>query len=462
VSLRFRLVGALVVLVAVGLVAFGLATYGAVARSQYDRLDDQLRSSTGFVVRELARWTDGAADPDITRPAPGQPPTIVAPGTYAELQESGGALLGSVQVQGATTRPAVPAQLPRPFSIVTVGSTEGSTRWRLTSVPGFEPGTVAVIAVPTTEVVASLRRLTLIEVTASAALLVVLAAGAWWILRRGLRPLESMASAARQISAGDLDQRVSPADDRTEIGHLGTALNAMLDEIQALFRERDVTEQRLRQFLADASHELRTPLTSIRGFAEVFRLGEQHPDLDVPTVMRRIEDESARMALLVDDLLLLARLDQTRPAEVAPVDLAVLAADACTDATVQEPGRPILLDAPDPVVVAGDVNHLRQAIGNLVTNALRHTPAGTQIDVGAHHIGGEAVVTVADRGPGIPPDDLPRVFDRFWQADTARTTSGAGLGLAIVAGIAAEHCGRVTAANRPDGGAIFALYVPTG
>ena len=182
----------------------------------------------------------------------------------------------------------------------------------------------------------------------------MLAVGSWLILRRGLRPLEHMATSARSITAGDLSQRVAPADGRSEVGQLGLALNTMLGEIEAAFAERDATEQRLRQFLADASHELRTPLTSIQGFAELFRLGGDKDHVDLAIILRRIEEESARMKVLVEDLLLLARLDETRPVERAPVDLAVLAADACSDAVAADPGRPVTLDASGPVIVLGD------------------------------------------------------------------------------------------------------------
>ncbi|HLJ07678.1 MAG TPA: ATP-binding protein, partial [Acidimicrobiia bacterium] len=219
----------------------------------------------------------------------------------------------------------------------------------------------------------------------------------------------------------------------------------------------------------DASHELRTPLTSIQGFAELFRMGEAGdprpagaPGVDLAVILRRIEEESARMKTLVEDLLLLARLDQTRPVERAPVDLAVLAADACSDAVAAAPDRPVALDAPEPVVVLGDRDHLRQAIANLVTNAVRHTPAGTPIEVSARLADGAATVAVRDHGAGLGDEALAHVFDRFWQADAARAGAGAGLGLAIVAGIAAEHGGEARAANAADGGALFTLRLPLG
>jgi two-component system OmpR family sensor kinase len=235
----------------------------------------------------------------------------------------------------------------------------------------------------------------------------------------------------------------------------------MLDDLQDAFAERDATEQRLRQFLADASHELRTPLTSIQGFAELFRLG---PDaqVDLPVILRRIEQESERMEALVEDLLLLARLDQTRPIDRRPVDLAVLAADACTDAVARDRERQITLESPDPVVVKGDGDHLRQAIGNLVANAVDHTPSGTPIEVAVRTEGGAGLVVVRDHGKGLSSEARGRAFDRFWQADDARAGTGAGLGLAIVAAIADEHGGSVTGDNAPGGGAVFTLRLPIG
>ncbi|HVW33801.1 MAG TPA: HAMP domain-containing sensor histidine kinase, partial [Acidimicrobiia bacterium] len=345
----------------------------------------------------------------------------------------------------------------------TAGTAGGAGQWRVYAGPATGlPGDTVVMAVPLTEVSSALRHLVLIEGSAGLALLALLAAGAWLLLRRGLRPLETMAQDARSITAGNLSQRVSPGEGRTEVGQLGRALNTMLGELESAFAERDRTEQRLRQFLADASHELRTPLTSIQGFAELFRLGSEAEGVDRAVILRRIEEESSRMKTLVEDLLLLARLDQTRPIERTPVDLAVLAADACSDAVAAAPGRPVSLDAPEPVVVLGDEGHLRQAIANLVTNALRHTPTGTPVEVGARIAGNRAVITVRDHGSGLDDEALAHVFDRFWQADSARVGAGAGLGLAIVAGIAAEHGGRAGAANATGGGALFSLELPLG
>jgi two-component system OmpR family sensor kinase len=324
------------------------------------------------------------------------------------------------------------------------------------------PGYTSVVAAPTTDVTGSLHRLLFLEVSGGAILLAVLCAGAWLILARGLRPLEAMATTAGEITAGDLTRRVAPSGGPSEVGQLGLALNTMLDDIEAAFAERDATERRLRQFLADASHELRTPLTSIKGFAELFRLDRDHDPVDLPTILRRVEQEADRMSVLVDDLLLLAHLDETRPIERQPVDLAVLAADACTDAVAAAPDRKVTLDAPQPAVVAGDESHLRQAIANLVTNAVRHTPAGTPIEVGAHLDGGTVTVSVRDHGAGLTDDALAHVFDRFWQADGARAGDGAGLGLSIVAGIASEHGGAAKAANAAGGGALFTIAVPVG
>jgi two-component system OmpR family sensor kinase len=469
-TLRLRLVLAVFVLVAAGLGLFGVTTYSLYARSQYRQLDDQIRTSAPFVAGEL---TGNSSDSDRGQPSSEGGPSRGGgdgghgPGgplsSYGELRSKTGAVLATSQ-RSTTNTPKLPASVTlegERSRYFTTAAATGSGQWRVyvTSAPGSS-GNVVLVAVPLGDVASSLRRLVSIEVGGGVGLLALLSAGTWLVLRRGLRPLEQMAGTAGAIAAGDLSQRVEPSGSAGEVAQLGVAFNTMLDEIEAAFAERDATEHRLRQFLADASHELRTPLTSIQGFAELFRIGGDREHADLPTILRRIEDESARMRVLVDDLLLLARLDQTRPFDSSQVDLAVLAADACSDAVAAAPDRPVTLDAPEPVIVAGDVADLRQAVGNLVANAVRHTPPGTPITVVARLEDGAAVVAVRDHGPGLDEETLAHAFDRFWQADRARVGAGSGLGLSIVAGVAAEHGGRVTASNTPEGGAVFTITLP--
>jgi two-component system OmpR family sensor kinase len=236
----------------------------------------------------------------------------------------------------------------------------------------------------------------------------------------------------------------------------------MLDRLEEAFAERRASEDRLRQFIGDASHELRTPLASIRGYAELHRMGAARSDEDVEKAMRRIEDEAARMGVLVEDLLTLARLDQVVDAPHAEVDLAHLARDAAADARATAPDRAVEVHADGPAVVLGDAHQLRQVLGNLVRNALVHTPAGSPIDLTLSRAAGEVALTVRDHGPGLPTDDPDALFERFWRAEGGRERgkSGAGLGLAIVAGIVGAHGGRVSAADADGGGAAFTVVLP--
>ena len=492
-TLRLRLVLALVALVTVGLAGFGLVTYVLYAHSEYQRLDTQIRSSEPLVQQQLDEAAGltfgrnpatggepptfplGAGVEGVGGPAGagagvgggggagGAPPVGVPAGTYyGELRSPTGTVLSYIPLSSSSAQPRLPSDLTTvgpAGRLLTVGSIGGSGRFRVLIVGGRDDN-ITVVAVPATEVTNALHQLVLIETSGAVLLLLLLSGGSWLLLRRSLRPLERMAGTARSITAGDLSQRVSPAGGPSEVGQLGLALNTMLEDIEVAFQEREATEVRLRRFLADASHELRTPLTSIQGFAELFRVSGDQARVDLPTILRRIEEESARMKLLVDDLLLLARLDQTRVAERAPVDLSVLAADACSDAAAVAPDRTLTLTAPEPIVVAGDEGHLRQAIANLVTNAVRHTPAGTAIEVSAALSDGWAVVAVRDHGAGLDDDALQHVFDRLWRADTARVGTGAGLGLSIVASIATAHGGTATAANADGGGALFTLRLP--
>jgi two-component system OmpR family sensor kinase len=481
-----------------GLAIFGVTMYALYSRSQYGQLNSELQATVPSVTLELAQAAnvslpmaaghsshddvnDGGDGYDGQGNGSGPPPgggargggnpgggpgggpaLLVPPGTYGELLDRAGTVLSSIRLPDRASAPLLAPRLlaQEPAATVRTGSQKGGSSWLVYVGPRLSNGDRVIVALPTNYVGGSLHRLVLIEVLGAGGLLLVLSAGAGLVLRRGLAPLEHMAAKAEEIAAGDLSQRAQVGAQGTEVDQLAVAFNTMLDEIQRAFAQRDATEDRLRQFLADASHELRTPLTSIQGFAELFRLGTEDSRLDTATIMRRIEQETARMRGLVEDLLLLARLDQVRRGERAPVDLSVLAADACTDAIAADPGRPVTLAAPQPVVVLGDAAHLRQALANLVTNAVRHTPAGSAIEVGAAVRAGEACIEVRDHGPGLDEDALAHAFDRFWQKDPARVGAGAGLGLAIVAAVAAEHSGTVTAGNAPGGGALFSLRLP--
>jgi two-component system OmpR family sensor kinase len=366
--------------------------------------------------------------------------------------------------------PELPASLLTPalsstdryFSVGTVK--DPSFRYRVLAQPAFINGTpgYAVVAIPLTALDNTLGQLVTIDLVVSAALLVVLAVLVLVVVRVGMRPLVEIERTAGAIAAGDMSRRVVPTDDHTEIGRLGASLNEMLAQIEQAFANQQASEQRLRQFLADASHELRTPLTSIRGYSELFRRGAADRPADLSSAMRRIEDEATRMGSLVDDLLLLARLDQGRPLERVPVDLAEVAREVTADASVVDPGRPITLEASPPIVVLGDEQRLRQAVANLVRNALDHTPPGTPVEVAVRAEGELAVLTVTDHGPGISPEHLARIFERFYRADPSRTreSGGMGLGLAIVSSIAEAHDGFARVESNVGSGATFVFELP--
>ena len=272
-----------------------------------------------------------------------------------------------------------------------------------------------------------------------------------------------MADTTKEIAAGDLSQRVQVSSSGTEVGQLAVAFNTMLDEIQAAFAARDATEGRLRQFLADASHELRTPLTSIQGFAELFRIGADNPTVGTETIMRRIEEESARMKGLVEDLLLLARLDQVRQSERCPVDLSVLAADACSDATAAAPGRPVTLSAPQPVVVLGDEAHLRQAFGKPAdqrpVSHPRRQPdrrGGPPRSWWGRCRGAGPWARSGRRGAG------PRLRPLLAEGPSAGQAPGLGSGWPSWLLWPQSTTASVTAANAPGGGAVFTIRLTAG
>ncbi|HSR23111.1 MAG TPA: HAMP domain-containing sensor histidine kinase, partial [Candidatus Eisenbacteria bacterium] len=445
-SLQARLVVGLVAVVLAGLLVADIATYASLRDFLMTRVDQQL---------EDARLLAFGGGPGRGQ-HPGPPPSIPS-GTYAARMLRDGTVIDEPSIgygtTGSAARPVLPDPLPTdnppPF---TVDGTSGVSRYQV--LVAWDGGDdFHIVAIPLTEEQSTLQLLVLREAEIGAAVLAGMVLLCLVIVRLGLRPLERMGQTAGAIAAGDLARRVSPATPRTEIGRLGLALNGMLSQIESAFAERTRSERRLRRFIADASHELRTPLTSIRGYAELLRRGAERSPADSELARRRIEEEATRMGVLVDDMLLLARLDQGRPLVREPVDLRAIARDALADAAAVAPDRTITLTAPEPVVVTGDDMRLRQVVGNLACNAIVHAPPSTPIEIGLTRRDGQAVLTVTDHGPGLPPDVAARVFEPFYRGDAGRSRDrgGSGLGLSIVAAVVAAHQGSVRVRETPGG-----------
>jgi two-component system, OmpR family, sensor kinase len=474
-SLRARLLLGMLALTALGLLVAGAVTYAEQKSFLLDRIDQQARAALPTVSRQLDqkgvnvpgyggdRGFDNEPGPGGPGHGPPKAEVNLPPGTYGQRRDASGDVLGNVVFSYVDELPAVP-RIPadlEPGQVITVGSSSG-LEYRVVGEPTEgQPGTT-IVAVPMAEANRTLDRLLRIEAIVIGGVLIALALIGWLIVRVGLRPLDRIGDTAGAIAAGDLSRRVSPATPATEVGRLGIALNAMLDRLEEAFREREASENRLRRFLADASHELRTPLSSIRGYAELFRIGAARDGEDVEKAMRRIESESARMGVVVEDLLTLARLDEVHDVVRERVDLAQVARDAADDARAMDPARPVAVRADGGAVVTGDPHQLRQVVGNLMRNAVVHTPAGTPIEVAVTPRNEEVVLEVRDHGPGLPGTDPDALFERFWRAEKGRSRgrAGAGLGLAIVAGLVAAHDGTVTAQNAEGGGARFVVVLP--
>jgi len=458
VTLRLRLLLVLVGIVAAGLVVADVATYNSLGSFLTARVDQQLVAAQDAVPNALTRCE---GQPGFILPGGGpfancnQFVRSVPPGTFGELRDQTGAVVGQPAffLASGGNPPTLPSDLPGSGTDVN----DSSSRYFSTSSPGPDSvhyqvlaapvagGGTLVVAIPVTDVDQTLGRLLWIEGLVTAAVLLALGLVAWWIVRRGLRPLDDMASTADAIAAGDLTQRVTDSGDRSEVGRLGLALNTMLGNIEQAFTARAASEDRLRRFLADASHELRTPLTSIGGYAEMFDRGARDRPEDLATSMRHIRAEADRMSRLVDDLLLLARLDRERPLEHEVVDLADVVAPAVEAARVLDPGRTFTFETQVPLTVVGDAGRLRQVADNLLVNAVRHTPPASPVVVRLTGQQGWVVLEVIDRGPGVSQEDQAHIFEPFHRADPsrARSTGGVGLGLAIVSAIAQAHGGTV-------------------
>jgi two-component system OmpR family sensor kinase len=493
IPLRVKLVAAVLTLVAIALVVISSLTTYFLREYLIGQVDDQLRGDTNGVARALGQ---------------GRGPLLVGiPTDYVAAQASRTEVEGPSRYSGL--RPEELPEFPTDFAgfsalvgdPFTVQSMDGRTRWRMLYTD-LGDGRVLAFGQHMTDVDLAVKRLIWIDMLVGGAVLILLASIGAAIVRTSLKPLVEIERTAAAIAGGDLTRRVPDPEEgqecaTSELGRLSRALNAMLAQIEAAFTARAASEmaartaeagardaadaalaseararrseERMRQFVADASHELRTPLTTIRGFAELYRQGAARAPEQTADLLRRIEDEASRMGLLVEDLLLLARLDRERPLSLAPVELPVLATDAVEAARVVAPQRRIELEiAPGsgPLVVHADDARLRQVIGNLMTNALTHTPPEASVTLRLRSETGHlAVVEVADTGPGLAPEQAERVFERFYRADAARTRrasgiTSTGLGLAIVAALVTAHQGTVEVDETPGGGATFRVRLP--
>jgi len=535
--LRVKMITALLALVAIALLIISTVSLTVFRNYQISRANQQVTDQ--FNGQVVALQTGHSAFHFL--------PSVIASEPYVVALIASGTSLSAAaatqQLPPGTSLPDVPASSSwykaNGQRLVNVNATSGSDNWRvitkqllvpITNYLGGETRTVnatLIVGYDLGDINGTISQLAGIDLIVSVIIIIGLALVGIAIVRASLRPLTDIEQTAAAIAAGDLSRRVPDHDPATEVGRLGRALNAMLAQIEASFHARERSEaaarrseERMRQFVADASHELRTPLTAMRGYAEYYRQRGGVPDLpgpaagpgsaaelgeagpagppgsadgpaaaaadgspaaaadgngtgqlsraDLDRIMQRVEQESARMGVLVEDMLLLARLDQQRPIEHHPVDLLTLAADAVQDARIIAPGRRIELSVGSAAafLVLGDEVRLRQVIGNLMSNALTHTPDGTPVTVrilaGPREPVPSVVLEVADEGPGLPPDQAERVFERFYRADQARTRTagGTGLGLAIVAALVAAHGGTVTLQTSPGRGATFRVTLP--
>ncbi|MDA0566687.1 HAMP domain-containing histidine kinase [Streptomonospora sp. S1-112] len=475
-GLARRMTLVVLVLAALCLAVFGAAGAALLYRSLLHEADDRLHTLVGGPHEDGPPPRPPAGDGPPPFPTDLRTLTVDAEGEVSDVVGRTGtdATMPDVAALGAAE---LRDRAGQPFTV----SGTGGTRWRVLTATDADGG-ARVAAQSLAEVDGTLTQLLLIEAGLGAAVLALLGAAAAATVRVQLRPLHAIEATAQAIAGGDLDRRIPDQDPRTETGRLGAALNTMLAGLARAVRDRDRSAAATRRFVADASHELRTPLSSIRGFAELYRQGRAQgvvtPDERADRWMSRIEQEAARMAGLVDDLLVLARFDEAPELEREPVELGEVAESVAAAIGARSPGTPITVAAPEPVTVTGDPDRLRQVLENLVGNAAVHTPPGTPVRVsvaarsappppGAAGVGAlppgtarVAVVTVHDDGPGIAPDALAHVFDRFYRVDEARSRGGAGLGLSISAAFVAAHDGAIAVDSAPGRGTDFTVALP--
>jgi len=459
--LRVRLVAVLVLLLLVALSLTSIATSAVMRRQLMDSVDRDLNAAAVPTASQALTQLFNHRGEGI-------------PTNYAvRFMPTDGSSPFGVNPTGERLHPNIPTLAlndPRVVNgtLFTVTSTDGEMRWRV--VPGqLRDGSATfAVAVPLRGVDTTIQQMLRFAILIGLAVIASCALLGWFGVRRAFRPLAQIEDTAAGIAGGDLTRRIPEPTSKDEVASLARSLNAMLAQIEQSFAVREASEERMRQFVADASHELRTPLAAVRGYAELFRQGAVTKPDDVAGAMRRIEDEAIRMGGLVEDLLLLTRLDSQRPLEKGPVDLTVLAADAVQDARALDSTRQVRLVGLSgdlqPTTIEGDEARLRQVVTNLVGNAVNHTPQGTAIEIAVGSDAGRAKLEVRDHGDGVDPVKARKVFERFYRADASRVRGnggGNGLGLAIVAAIVSAHGGRVGVAATPGGGATFVVDLPT-
>lgn len=456
--LRIGLVAATLLLVACGLAVSGVAVTSILRHSQISRIDQTLLDASHSWALAPRRQSP----PPYEGPDPGRPPSKF----YVRGVGTDGVPFTAINDRNA--EPALPANNDVGPNPTTLPSVNGSNiHWRAVSVRG--PQGLTTVAIDLSDLQHTLRSLVWLQIAIGVGVLVLVGIASFAVVQRSLRPLAEVERTAAAIASGQLDRLVPERDPRTEVGRLSLALNGMLAQIQQALASSESSaekargsEDRMRRFITDASHELRTPLTTIRGFAELYRQGAAR---DVAMLLSRIESEASRMGLLVDDLLLLARLDVQRPLEHNRVDLLALASDAVHDAQAIDPGRTItmkVLDGPGTPEVLGDEARIRQVLSNLIANALQHTPESADVTVRVGTDGDDAVLEVADKGPGMSEQDASRVFERFYRTDSsrARASGGTGLGLSIVESLVRAHGGVVSVTTAPGEGCCFRVTLP--
>ena len=454
-TLRSRLILAFTVLLLVVVTIVGIVAVRSTRRVLINQIDDRIIT----VLNQTGR-----VNPNRTGPGPGPGgdrflAEIVLGRNGEVIRSSPSGLEGRPDpLPDATGLVALPAPSAR---IVTVPASSGDFQYRA-GVVRTDSGFTLIFAQPMREVAIASRAMTRRLLLTGAVVLILGSAAVWYTVRRGLRPVDDMIETASAIADGDLTRRVPPADPDSELGQLGTALNHMLANLEGSFAAEARANETLKLFVADASHELRTPLAAIAGYTELYRKGALTDPGATSHAIGRIEAESKRMRRLVEDLLVLARLDLAQTMERGPVEVRGIAFDAVADSLAIDPSHPITVVAPEDVWIEGDGGKITQVVANLLANVRSHTRPDTHATLAVRHENGQAVIEVHDQGGGFPTGTIERIFDRFYRADPSRSrkSGGSGLGLAIVEAITRAHGGTVEAANTPEGGARVSVRLP--